>query len=244
MIKINRILACLLFLCWPGLLLAELSPETRWADPSSVELEIEFPGQGYHARWELYRCECGDLLVHAWLEVPGETENGDILLVGGKAVLTRGFGKYRDQAAASLDAAGLMMQLALRLLERSEPGGPSKITGPKEVDVLDEINHINLDTGSASGGFQAPWSVSGTITAPQETRRKFNLVFNFTVGGPGEVQQASMQLYGVADFADSDFPIPGNSAIDGWDLSWRNEGDAVPGQANTLDELRALIKQD
>lgn len=244
MIKINWILACLLFLCWPGWALAELAPQTRWADPSSVQLEIEFPGQGYHARWELYRCECEDLLVHAWLEVPGESENGDILLVGGRAVLTRGFGKYPDQAAASLDAAALMMQLALRLLERSEPGGPSKITGPMEVDVLDEINHINLDTGSAAGGFQAPWSVSGKITAPGETQRKFNLVFNFSIGAPGEVQQASMQLYGVADFADADFPIPGNSAIDGWDLSWRNEGDAVPGQANTLDELRALIKQD
>jgi hypothetical protein len=231
-----------LFLCLPGLVLAELPAETRWADPSNVQLEIEFPGQGYHARWELYRCECEDLLVHAWLEVPGESENGDILLVGNKAVLTRGFGKYRDEAAASLDAAALMMQLALRLLERSEPGGPSKITGPKEVDVLDEINHINLDTGSAAGGFQAPWSVSGTITAPEESQRKFNLVFNFTAGAPGEVQQASMNLYGVADFADSDFPIAGSSTIDGWNLSWRNPGDAVPGQANTLDELRALIK--
>ena len=78
-------------------------------------------------------------------------------------MLTRGFGKYKAEAAGSLDAAALMMQLALRLLERSEPGGPSRITGPVEVDLLDEINHINLDTGSAEGGFRAPWSIAGSF---------------------------------------------------------------------------------
>jgi hypothetical protein len=241
-IDIKRLFTSLLVVLMPGLLLADISPETRWADPSSVQLEIEFPGQGYHARWELVRCDCGDLLVNAWLEVPDESVYGDILLVENRAVLTRGFGKYGDQAAASLDAAALMMQLALRLLERSEPGGPSKITGPKEVDLLDEINHINLDTGSAAGGFQAPWSVAGKISAPAETQRKFDLNFSFTVGVPGEVQQASMRLYGIADFADVDFPIDGDSSLDDWKLDWRNEGDEVPGQANTLDELRALIK--
>ena len=244
MIDIRYFFVSLLLVCVPVFLSADISPETRWADPSSVQLEIEFPGQGYHARWELVRCDCGDLLVHAWLEVPDESVYGDILLVEGRAVLTRGFGQYGEQAAASLDAAALMMQLALRLLERSEPGGPSKITGLKEVDLLDEINHINLDTGSAAGGFQAPWSIAGKITAPGKTQRKFDLSFTFTVGAGSEVQKASMRLYGVADFEQSEFPVSGTSSLEGWDLAWRNAGDEVPGQANTLDELRALIRQN
>ena len=244
MIDLRGVLVCLLLVSLPGVLTADVAPETRWADPSSVQLEIEFPGQGYHARWELVRCDCGDLLVHAWLEVPDESVYGDILLVEGRAVLTRGFGQYGEQAAASIDAAALMMQLALRLLERSEPGGPSRITEPREVDILDEINHINLDTGSAAGGFQAPWSIAGKISAPGKTQRKFDLNFSFTVGAGSEVQKASMRLYGVADFEQSDFPIPGASSLDGWNLAWRNEGDEVPGQANTLDELRELIKSN
>lgn len=244
MIDIKRFLILLLAALMPGVSPADISPETRWADPSSVQLEIEFPGQGYHARWELVRCECGDLLVHAWLDVPEESVYGDILLVKGRAVLTRGFGQHSDQAAASLDAAALMMQLALRLLERSEPGGPSRITKPTEVEVLDEINHIHLDTGSAEGGFQAPWSIAGKISAPGQTQRKFDLNFTFTVGAPGEVQQGNMRLYGIADFARVDFPVSGDSPIDGWNLDWRNEGDAVAGDAGTLDELRALIGSD
>ena len=228
----------------PATLWAQLPAETRWADPSSVQLNVEFPGDGYHATWDLFRCDCGDLLVHAELNVPGEVETGDLLLVQGKAVLTRGFGKYKAEAAASLDASALMMQLALRLLERSEPAGPSKITGPFEVDLLDEINHIHLDTGSAEGGFRAPWSIAGNISAEGETRRRFDLRFTFSAGAPGEVQQVSMRLHGLAEYAETDFPVPGSSMIGDWDLAWRNENDAVPGTAETLDELRALIRKD
>jgi len=244
MISVKRFQAGLLLVFMasiPAALLADLPAETRWADPSSVQLKVEFPGDGYHASWDLFRCDCGDLLVRAELNVPGEVETGDLLLVQGKAVLTRGFGKYKAEAAASLDAAALMMQLALRLLERSEPGGPSKISGPFEVDLLDEINHIHLDTGSAEGGFQAPWSITGNISALGDTQRKFDLRFTFSAGAPGEVQQASMRLHGLAEYAETDFPVSGSSVIAGWDLAWRNESDAVPGTAESLEELRALI---
>jgi hypothetical protein len=239
--------ACLIFavLLAPVSLRAELSEETRWADPSTVNLNVEFPGDGYHANWELFRCDCGDLLVHAELNVPGEVETGDLLLVGGRAVLTRGFGKYRDEAASSLDAAALMMQLALRLLERSEPGGPAKIDGPKEVNLLDEINHIHLDTGSAAGGFRAPWSIQGEISAVAETQRRFDLHFTFSVAAAqGDVQEAKMRLYGTAEYAETDFPVPGSSGLDEWDLSWRDENDAVEVTAETLQELRALLSGD
>jgi hypothetical protein len=247
MISVNRLQAGLLLvfmLVIPAALQAELPPETRWADPSSVQLNIEFPGDGYHASWDLFRCDCGDLLVRAELNMPGEVESGELLLVGGRAVLTRGFGKYKAEAASSLDAAALMMQLALRLLERSESGGPSRVTAPIEVDLLDEINHINLDTGSAEGGFKAPWSIKGNISATSDTRRKFDLNFTFSVGVPGEIQQATMRLNGQAEYAATDFPVPGSSTLADWDLTWRNENDGVAGKAKTLDELRALIKKN
>jgi hypothetical protein len=224
--------------------LAGLPAETRWADPSSVQLNVEFPGDGYHASWELFRCDCGDLLVRAELNVPGEVETGELLLVQGRAVLTRGFGKYKEEAAASLDAAALMMQLALRLLERSEPGGPSRITESLEVDLLDEINLIHLDTGYAEGDFRAPWSIAGEISAVGETQRRFDLRFTFSAGAPGEVQQASMRLYGQAQYAETDFPVPGSSSIAEWDLAWRNEDDGVSGKAETLDQFRALIRKN
>ena len=244
MIFSNRIRAALvLFFVFaaPAPVLAELPAETRWADPSSVQLNIEFPGDGYHASWELFRCDCGDLLVRAELNVPGEAVTGDLILVKGRAVLSRGFGKYRAEAASSLDAAALMMQLALRLLEHSEPGGPSQITGSRKVDLEDKINPITLDTGTAEGGFQAPWSIVGKITPAGESRHRFDLRFTFPAGVPGEVQQGSMRLFGLAEFAGTEFPLAGSTALGDWDLSWRDERGPVPEKPDTLDGLRALL---
>lgn len=221
-----------------------LPAETRWADPSHVQLNVEFPGNGYHASWKLFRCACGDLLVYAELATPDDVETGELLLVGGKAVLIKGFGDYKQEAAASLDAAALMMQLALRLLERSEPDGPAKVSSSVEVDVLDEINHIFLDTGYAEGGFQAPWSIKGRISAPADSVRKFDLNFSFTIPAADGAQEASMRLYGDAEYAKIEFPVPGSSPIGDWDLGWRDESRARPISATTLEELRAELATD
>ena len=72
----------------PAAAVAEIAPEIRWSDPSHVVLDVQFPGDGYHANWELFRCECGDLLVHSELNVPGEAEVGETLMVHRKAVLS------------------------------------------------------------------------------------------------------------------------------------------------------------
>ncbi len=243
-----RRIALLIVIAWfaAGPARAEIAAETRWADPGQVRLDVTFPGQGYHASWDLYRCDCGDLLVKSELNVPDEAVQGDLLLVGGRAVLTRGFGQYSDEAAASLDAAALMMQLALRLLERVEPGGPSRVTGETAVQLEDTINHINLDTGTAVGGFQAPWAIEGTLAPQGQEGRRFDLDFSFSAPGPEGAVTASMRLVGVADFSKREFPIAGSSDLDGWKLDWRDDKDAAAraaSEAQTLEELRGHIRQ-
>jgi hypothetical protein len=222
---------------------AGLPPETRWADPSWVDLDVEFPGDGYHANWELFRCPCGDLLVRSELNVPGEVDSGETLLVGGKAVLSRGFGGREAELGASLDAPALMMQLALRLLERSAPDGPARVVERLQVDVEDAINHINLDTGAAAGGFKAPWAVEGWIEPVGETQRRFDLRFVFTIGAGSEAQRSSMRLYGTAEFAATEFPVSGDASLAEWQLSWRYEDDALPAKPATLARLRTLLKE-
>jgi hypothetical protein len=224
---------------------AAIVAETRWADPQSVTLDVEFPGEGYHANWELFRCDCGDLLVRSQLNTPGEVDTGETVLVGGRAVLSRGFGEQQAELGASLDAPALMMQLALRLLERAEPGGPSKIDKETPVEVTDAVHHITLDTGGAVGGFQAPWTISGVIAPAGQDQRRFDLRFEFTVPSEGEAQKASMRLKGLADFGGADFPLSEADSLDGWQLTWRDENDAAAKEADkatTLGELRALLK--
>jgi len=225
--------------------LAQLPPETRWADPSSVRLDVEFPGDGYHATWDLYRCDCGDLLVRSELSIPGETEKGETLLVDGRVVLSRGFGAHQAELGASMDAPALMMQLALRLLERSSPAGPSAINAATDVAVDEEISPIHLDSGGAEGSFVAPWTVQGTIQPVGDTQRRFDLRFRFSTGNPGENLVGSMRLTGLAEFADTEFPLTPSTSLEGWQLNWRDEADPAAGAVegvSTLEQLKARIR--
>ena len=226
---------------------ADLSPETRWADPSSVRLDVDFPGNGYHANWVMFRCQCGDLLIRWQLNVPGETEKGETLLVNGRVVLSRGFGERQEELGASLDAPALMMQTALLLLERSVPEGPSAVTGLTVVGIEDEINPIHVDSGTAAGSYMAPWLVQGTIRPSSETRRKFDLDFTFSTGIPGEELVGNMRLSGLAEYGDGEFPQPPSTSLEGWQFFWIDDADpAAKGAAEltTLAELRSWISEN
>lgn len=223
-----------------------LDAGTLWKDPSSVRLEVDFPGNGYHASWELFRCNCGDLLIRSELSEPGEVASGDIVLVSGRAILSVGYDKNAEELI-SFEAPALMMQLALRLLERSEPKGPAAVTKKQQVEVSDDINYINLDTGTAAGGFPAPWSVKGTLSPEGDSKRRFDFKFIFNTGGAagGEEQQGEMRLNGVADYSSSDFPLKSEMSLDGWLLTWRDPDDPASrkaGDVKTLGELRAFLK--
>ena len=228
---------------------AQVLSDTRWADPSEVDLQIDFPGQGYSASWKLFRCDCGDLMVTSDLNVPGESVQGDLVLVEQKVVLSRGFGQYAEQGAASLDAAALMMQLALRLLQHTAPGGPSQVKEATEVSFAEPVIHLHLDTGAAAGSFLAPWSVKGKIAPAGEDQKRFSLIFKFIGGTPEQPQEGEMKLEGLADFSRIPFPIAAEESLSGWKLDWRDVG--VPGaadadtplpQAATLGELREVLK--
>jgi hypothetical protein len=234
-----------LWLTIPSVGAADITATTRWSDPTRVRLDVEFPGDGYHANWELYRCDCGDLLVHSELNAPGDIEKGETLLVAGRVVLSRGFGEEQAELGASLDAPALMMQLALQLLERAEPGGPSVISEVTRVGLDEDSDPIYLDTQTATGGFQAPWSIEGEIAPVGQQQRRFDLHFHFTAGAGSAAQAASMRLRGQADFAGSDFPLPGSTRLADWNLTWRDDNDAAVGaadQATTLEDLRELIR--
>ena len=226
---------------------ADLAPGVQWKDPSEVQLKVEFPAEGYTADWQLFRCECGDLLVRSELNEPGEAVHGDILMVANRAVLIRGLGEEAAELL-SIDAPALMMQLALRLLERAEPAGPAAIGKRRQIDIDEPTDSIQLDSGVAVGGFPAPWSLTGTLQPAGETARRFDLAFEFNTGGVAgvEAQRSQMRLAGTAEFARRPFPLDDTLELRGWTLSWRDEQDPLAvneAAPPTLAELRRLIRE-
>ncbi|HLF30729.1 MAG TPA: hypothetical protein VI566_06835 [Xanthomonadales bacterium] len=244
------LLACsaVLALVTPPARAEPLAAGVQWKDPSSVDLKVDFPGEGYNASWQLFRCTCGDLLIRSELAVPGEVVHGEILLVGNRAVLMRGFDPGSAELV-SIDAPALMMQLALRLLERAQAQGPSAVDQRQEVAVEDTINFIHLESGAAVGGFPAPWSVKGSIWPQGDSQRRFDLLFKFNAGGAAgsEEQAGEIGLSGVAEYAASEFPLAADMETSAWDLSWREENDAAAagaGSVKNLADLRQLLKKD
>lgn len=227
---------------------AALTPDVQWKDPSEVQLKVEFPAEGYTADWQLFRCDCGDLLVRSELNEPGEAVHGDIMMVANRAVLIRGLGEEAAELL-SIDAPALMMQLALRLLERAEPAGPAAIEERRQLDIDEPADSIQLDSGVAVGGFPAPWSLSGTLQPASETARRFDLAFEFNTGGVAGVvgQRSRMRLAGTAEFARRPFPLDDTLELRGWTLSWRDEQDPLAANEAappTLAELRRLIREN
>lgn len=225
-----------------------LAAGVLWKDPSFVDLDVKFPGDGYQASWKLYRCDCGDLMIQSELSVPGEVVRGDILLIGNRAVLLRGFDPDSAELV-SIDAPALMMQLALRLLERAQPGGPAAVTDQQDVRVEDKINLIHLQSGAAVGGFPAPWTVTGAIRAQGDTARRFELLFTFTTDGAEGASETTSQISfkGLAEYAPGVFPLTDELSLDDWELSWREDNEAIAAKAkgvDTLGELRQLLKNN
>ena len=223
---------------------AEIRPETRWSDSSHVLLNVTFPGD-YHAKWDVDRHPGGDLFVRSDLAVPDQQVSGELVLVERRAVLSRGFGKYKAEAASSLDAAALMLQLALRLLERVEPGGPTSVDQAKTLELKEELHPILLDSGNAAGGFQPPWNVHAELAPAGSDGRRFDIGFTFTAVGEQGSQKGSMRLRGRADFSSRVFPLRGESGLGEWQLDWRDPDDPAAVEASramTLDELRAVIQ--
>ncbi|MDH3903469.1 MAG: hypothetical protein OES90_09635, partial [Xanthomonadales bacterium] len=90
-----------LFGCWlTGLIVllagmqsafAQIEESTLWRDAVVTELDADFGGTGFHARWWFHRCDCGDLQVKVEQVAPDDILTGELLMVDGQVLLSRGF---------------------------------------------------------------------------------------------------------------------------------------------------------
>ncbi len=72
---------------------------------------------GFHARWRFHRCECGDLQVMVEQVAPDDMLTGELLMVDGQVLLSKGFEQQGDDIEPLIQAPSLMLQLAYRVVE-------------------------------------------------------------------------------------------------------------------------------
>lgn len=247
-LKICLVLASFLLLSGFENLAADVEESTRWRDAIITQLDVDFGGTGFHARWTFHRCLCGDLRVQVEQVAPDSILTGELLLVNGQMLLARDFKEQGGDIEPLIQAPSLMLQLANAMLNRSQPMGPYAVNEKQLWNENEELIDFRLNTGLATGIFAAPWGVKGSGWKTDAGDYRFELLFQFTNAIPGEASRIdSITLSGLLDFSERAFPYTGSTSLEGWDIQWisENETESKPVEKDlTLENLRKQVKED
>jgi len=225
---------------------AQVEKGTLWRDAVITELDVNFDGTGFHARWVFHRCHCGDLLVQVEQIAPDGVLTGELLMVDGQVLLSRGFKQQGVDIEPLIQAPSLMLQLTFELLNRSQPDGPYAVSKKQKWKKNEKTLDFKLDTGLATGSFAAPWGVRGSGWKADLGHRRFELFFQFDATIPGQPEEtSSITFSGDLDFRKQGFPYPESTDLEGWRIQWLslNDRESEPVPAGlTLKELREQTK--
>ncbi len=245
-----RSIPCLLLAgcCWllMGLqtAIAQVEKGTLWRDSVVTELDVDFGDTGFHARWLFHRCICGDLLIQVEQVAPDGVLSGELLMVNGKVLLSRGFKQQGPDIEPLIQAPSLMLQLAYAMLNRSQPKGPYVVDGKQSWNDKEKHRDFKLNTGLATGVFAAPWTVKGAGWKTDAGLRRFELVFQFTNPVPENPKRTdSITFTGKLDFRQQVFPFTESTSLEDWRMQWtsRNDRESIPAPAGLT--LKALREQ-
>jgi hypothetical protein len=202
-------------------------------------------------KWQFALGAGDDLRLVLDEQAPDGGRSGEVMLVAGAVLLSRGLavaGGADGSALDVVDGPGLMLKLVLELLGRAIPGGPAAVSTPVQID-LDELGEaLTLSTLSASASFLAPWWVRGEVRRTDEAVLAFDLVFTHDIGTD---EEASPRLRGTWAKATPAPALDDRMSLDGWrmfSLGPRVDGslldygaDRASWQAATLGQLRRAL---
>lgn len=221
---------------------AEVNQNTMWRDAVITDMNVDFGGTGFHASYHFQRCDCGDLLMEVEQVAPDSVETGELLMINGRTLLSRGFEGQGNDIAPLAQAPLLMLQLTDALLNRSHPKGPHDVDGEQQWDEEEPRLDFNLNTGFATGTFAAPWSVTGKGWKTAEGNRRFELVFKFVSPEPDDPDATGyISFSGDLNYRKQGFPMAPDTVMNGWNIqrfaAGEDESKPVSGGL-TLKELR------
>lgn len=225
---------------------AQVKEGTLWREAVISELDVDFGGTGFHARWRFHRCDCGDLQVQVEQIAPDGVVNGELLMVGGRVLLARGFEQQNVDIEPLIQAPSLMLQLAFQLLSSIEPEGPFALNEKQDWNETEDTLDFKLNTGLATGIFAAPWNVKGSGWKTAADHHRFELQFQFANPMPDDPDaKDSITLSGDLDFHNQEFPYDGSTDLGEWNIQWIavNDLESEPVPAGlTLDTLRQQVR--
>jgi hypothetical protein len=151
-----------------------------WAGISAFTLNYSQAGDEGSYQWRGdIDPKTNDLLIH--IDLKGKQPmKGEVGMVGGYVMLSRGLELPRGSEIDVIDAPVLNLRLVAIILSRLFPGGPATI---KERNIDQSFNvGVKFATPSAEGYIAAPWTVRGKVARGA----KDAIVFDLSLTSPSD----------------------------------------------------------
>ena len=155
-------------------------------------IEVRATGDGATCRWQFELGAASDLRLVIDEQTPLGARAGELIVVGGAALLSRGLELPAGHELDAVDGPGLMLALVVELLGRARPDGPAAIIAPVALDHHEATAPLTMSTLGATASFPAPWQVRGELHPAADGAIAFDLVFSHAAddGGPTTIALA------------------------------------------------------
>lgn len=210
---------------------------TPWDEFNKFELKVTVPGESGYSFWKgTLDKESLDIQIEAEFSDGKKITKGDIFMVGGRVLVTRGPVTEPGYEIDALDAPILQQELVLRLLGAALPVGPEEVEGARNVDYKSDKTGIQFATPSAQGFISAPWRVTGDVKvlAPDVVEYHLRLTAAGTGNVAGREKEYDASFEGrLSKVANA--KINDSMPLDGWNLFGVGPQTRKAGNGTTLD---------
>ena len=147
----------------------------------------------------------------------GKRVSGFIIVVGRRAMCTRGLEMERGVEIDALDATKMAVQMTLGLLSRAFPEGSESVGTSSAVELVDRMDAIEMKTQSASGELPTPWSLKGTANRLAPKAIGFQLSFSCPID-EGAAQKEKLELSGTWENSSTSLVLSDDMQLRGWQI--------------------------
>lgn len=148
------------------------------------------------------------------ITISPDSQQGEILVVAEKAMLTRSFEIEKGYELYALDGATLLYRLALGLLERIFPEGPMDISERRQINFAEQSEAIYVSTTSAFINFYAPWSVKGHVEKNNKGIIAYDIMFKWKT--PDKDGSENIRFFGEWIKTNETLTLPDDLKLDDW----------------------------
>jgi hypothetical protein len=162
----------LLILSLPAPALADTCPDepgleeacvggSPWYMANRLRLHLE-SGEDV-ADWLFEIASASEYRITLDQHIAGQAQAGTLMVIDGKVMITRGMELELGSETGDMDAAALVQQLTLKLLQHAYPEGRAQVLGVEDFRLRREHLYIGAATSRAEAVFAPPWMVTGQI---------------------------------------------------------------------------------